>query len=591
MTDCAHRWLLAMLSSLVLPGLALAATPEIKTVFPPAAQRGVVNELKAVGVHFTGGVELLAPFAAEIRVQVHGDQVATFTIKPAVDTPPGPYPIRVRTPEGISNVRMLAVTDVPVVAAKEPNGQYRDGKIDLESAQRVQLPCAVSGHRLIRDIDLYRFHAKAGERLTFISESWRLGMSPEVFLRLLDERGRTLVHAHDTPTLQRDERIDFTMPRDGDYFLEVTAVEGGGRTNHYLVRLGAGDYAQSVFPLGGRRGQPLRLSVVNREGKAFTVDSRVPSDPWIDHWHLPLKDFPGSPPWQLAIGDYEEVTEDADRTGPQELRWPVTVNGRIARAGEEDLYRIAVKPGAHVRVQVEAYHLGSRLDGYLMVYDPKGKKLLAKNDDQIGRGLPDPGVTCEVPANVDEVFVALRDVRGEGGPDYGYRLTIERGGPDFILYLGNRYFKRENEGWYHQDPWDALSLRPGQEAKLRLAVTRVAQEDDPHYMGPLQGYTGPITIKAENVPPGVTVKPLVIPAGQKTGELVVLASESAPRQPFELVVIGEGTRADGSVIRRIAERRLYLSAPALTNLPWNLRVRKVTCVIATPKPTTSAAKP
>src|SRR5262249_54677818 len=151
----------------------------------------------------------------------------------------------------------------------------------------------------------------AGERLTFVSENWRTGLSPMLFLRLLDGDGRTLATANDTPTLLRDARIDCTAPRDGDYFLELTALEGGGRTMHYLVRMGAFDYARSVFPLGGRRGQPLRLSVVNRDGRVSAVETRVPSDPWADHWRLPLNDFPGSPPWQLAVGDHPEVTEDA----------------------------------------------------------------------------------------------------------------------------------------------------------------------------------------------------------------------------------------------------------------------------------------
>jgi hypothetical protein len=580
---------LAALLAALLAGVASAAPPELKTLFPPAVRRGVVSEIRLYGSEFAAGAELLTPFAGEVRLAVHSKEAATLTIKPDAVTRAGVYPVRVRTPEGVTNLRMLAVTEVAVVPVREPNGRYVDGKLDLGSAQRVQLPCAVCGHRLIREVDAYRFTARAGERVTIVSESWRMGLTPDLVLRLRDDRGRTLAYAHDTPTLQRDERIDCTIPRDGDYFLEITATEGGGRTNHYLVRMGAFDYARSVFPLGGRRGEPLRLSVVNRDGKTSTIDTRVPADPWHDHWQLPLPGLPGSLPWRLAIGDWPEVTEDADRTAPQAITWPATVNGRIARPGEEDLYRIAVKPGEHVRVQVEAYHLGSRLDGYLLVYDPKGKKLLAQNDDQGYRGLPDPGLTFETPAGVTEVVIALRDTREQGGHEYGYRLTIERGGPDFFLWLGNRQSPTNDmEGWLWQDTWDTLNLPVGQETKLRLTVRRSAKENDQHYNGPIQGYTGPIAIKAENVPPGVTVKPLLIPAGQTQGELVVVAGESAPARPFELVIVGEGKRPDGSTIRRIAERRLFLSDPAVTNMPWNARVNRLTCVTtrraATAKP-------
>src|SRR5262249_18370221 len=158
-----------------------------------------------------------------------------------------------------------------------------------------------------------------------------------------------------------------------DYFLEITSTPGGGRTNHYLVQMAPFDYARSVFPLGGRRGETIRLSVVNRDGKTSEVEARAPADPGIDPLPPPLQDCPGSLPWQPAIGDLPEMTEDEDRTGPQQVAWPVTINGRIAKPGEEDLYRIAVKPGQHVRVLVSAYHHGSCLDGYLLVYDPKGQ--------------------------------------------------------------------------------------------------------------------------------------------------------------------------------------------------------------------------
>lgn len=582
--NVARMWL-AGIAVTLLPGVLLSAPPELSEIVPPAAQRGVESNLQFVGVGVKEA-ELLLPFAAEVR----GGGSATFTVKPAPDTPPGVYPVRLRTPEGITNLRLLNITDAPVVRAREPNGRYKNGRLDLDQAQRIEVPCVVAGGRLVRDLDAYRFTVKAGERLVFVTETWRGGLTPDPVLRLRDARGRTLTYAHDTPGLQRDERIDYTFAEAGDYILEVQSTGGGGWNNHYLVKIGAYDYARAVFPLGGRRGDSVKFNVVHRDGKTSTVEARVPTDPHFDQWRLPLKDCPASLPWTLTSGDLPELTEDADRTGPQQITWPVTVNGRIAKPDEEDLYQIAVQPGQHIRVLVEAYHLGSRLDGYLMVYDPKGKKLLAKNDDQGYRGNPDPGLTFEVPTGVEQVVISLRDVLGQGGIEHGYRLTVERGGPDFFLRLGRKPSKLENVGWYKRDCSDRLSLPPGQEAKLVLSVRRNNKQDDPHYAGPLEGFTGPIRVQALNLPPGVAVKPLVI-AGDKTeGELIFTASDEAPRQPFEIVVVGEGERPDGSVIRRIAERRLYLSDAAITNLPWNWRVTKVACLVARPTPP-AAAKP
>jgi hypothetical protein len=80
----------------------------------------------------------------------------------------------------------------------------------------------------------------------------------------------------------------------------------------------------------------------------------------------------------------------------------------------------------------------------------------------------------------------------------------------------------------------------------------------------------------------VTITPTVIAAGQVAGELICIASADAPASPFEIVIVGEGTRPDGSVIRRIAERKLYIADPQMISLAWNWRVTKLACVALRP---------
>jgi hypothetical protein len=114
---------------------------------------------------------------------------------------------------------------------------------------------------------------------------------------------------------------------------------------------------------------------------------------------------------------------------------------------------------------------------------------------------------------------------------------------------------------------------------LPLTVRRNTKQA-PHYNGPIRDYDGPVKLEVVGLPRGVTVKPAVIGAGDTSGELVFTAGAEAPRQPFEIAIIGEGKRDDGTVLRRIAERRLYLAEPASAHLPWNWRSRKVVCVVA-----------
>ncbi|MCE9533159.1 MAG: hypothetical protein K8T89_18835, partial [Planctomycetes bacterium] len=493
--------------------------PRLTEFTPPVLQRGVESELRVYGFDFGKDAELILPFKAEIRGGGNSDQAATFNIKPAADVPLGVYPVRVRTSDGITNLRLLNLVDVPVVRVKEPNGRYRVGKLDLELVQPIPIPCVIAGQRLERDIDAFRFRVQSGQRLTLVTETWRNGLTPDPLLCLRDGLGRSITYAHDTPTLQRDERLDHTFAKEGDHILEMRSTGGSGWNNHYLAKIGDFDYARSIFPLGGRRGENVAFTITNRDGKASVINARVPADPYSDHWRLPLPDHPGSLPWSLAAGDLPEILEDEKRSEPQKLAWPITVNGRVAKADEEDLYRIAVEPGQRIRVRAEAYHFGSTLDGYLMIYDPIGKKLLAKHDDEVYRGLPDPAIDLEVPAGVREVIVALRDTMNRGGPEYSYRLTVERGGADFLLWMGGKQqpTNEENVGWHRADRSDTLNLTPGQEAKLKLSVRRV-KADDPHYAGPVQGYAGVIHVKAVNVPPGVT-RWLEVPARRRAPAL------------------------------------------------------------------------
>lgn len=596
MTGALQKLSVGMMCAFAAAAPARSAPPLLSGIDPPAAQRGQEAQLRLVGTGLADTIAVVLPFKAETRVTGRSAAQVSCLVKPDPDTPPGVYPVRVHTAEGISNLRLLFVTDVPVVRVKEQdldkaNSRYKNGRLDFDQVQHINYPVVVAGGR--REL-AYRFTASSGQRLVFETLNWRAGLTPEPMLRLWNSQGRRLAEQHDTPGLHMDERLDFTFPAAGDYFVELQDFRVAGWNNHTLLKIGPANYARAVFPLGGRRGEKLRLQIVDSDGKSSSLEARVPDDPWIDHWYLPLKEHPGSLPWRLACGDRPEVMEEESRSEPQRLAWPTTVNGRIRQPDEEDLYRLAVEPGQHVRVQVEAYFLGSPLDGHLMVYDPIGQKLLAKNDDQVGRGNPDPGLTFEVPKGVREVIVSLRDISGSGGVEYGYRLTVERGGPDFFLWLGmaqNAHFiNEEGKGYFRQDANDTLNLPIGGEAKLRISAMRTPKEDDPYYKGPLQGYQGAIHLKALNLPPGVTIAPAIIAAGQKQVEMVCRASSEAPRTPFEIVIVGEATREDGSVIRRVAERKLFTSHPQFIASAWNWRAQKLACVTTAKTPSIPIAK-
>jgi hypothetical protein len=562
--------------------------PDLDLVTPPHFTRGKTTLVRCAGRNFGTAAKLLLPFPAEVREASSADNIATFSVTPTATAPLGSHPVRIIAAGGVSNLRLVALSDLPVVMEQEPNDTF-------ESAQKLAVPTVVTGplNHPARDIETFRFTATAGERLTIMTQTRSLGLSPDLRISLYDSHRKQLASAEGTPGLLEDERIDFTFPASGEYFIKLhdADYENIGWTNDYTLVVARMNYVRSVYPLGGRRGEPLSIALIDRDGKKSVVETKVPAEPNASDWKLALDSYPGSLPWPMASGEHREVFEDrlsavmldAGEVSENERStdWPITVNGRIAVPDEQDAFRIIVKPGQKIRAMVDAFYRCSSLDGHLLVYDPLGKKLIAENNDMHLRGNVDPGVTFEVPAGVTSIVVSLRDVFGRGGTEYPYRLTIEVGGPDFILSLGNESHRALNDKARLYDHADTLNLRPGVPTKLPVSVAR-AKEDAPYNFGPMAGFQGPITVRAIDAPPGITVEPVVIAAGKTSGELIATAAPGAPRGPFELTIVGEATRDDGSKIRHVAERRLFLCEPAFGNMKWNHVSRKVVGLVLEP---------
>src|SRR4051812_5421281 len=102
--------LLVGLLAIAMGASARADGPRINTVYPPALERGVANSIQIVGKELMTAADISVPFQAEIKKTSGGNvEVVTFSITPAINTPPGIYPLRVRTGEGISNLRLIEV--------------------------------------------------------------------------------------------------------------------------------------------------------------------------------------------------------------------------------------------------------------------------------------------------------------------------------------------------------------------------------------------------------------------------------------------------------------------------------------------------
>src|SRR5262249_13858530 len=138
----------------------------------------------------------------------------------------------------------------------------------------------------------------------------------------------------------------------------------------------------------------------------------LPKDGPADFRHQ----FPGANPARLDLDDLPEFREPA----PVAVALPAMLNGRVAAAGEADVWPVELKKDGNYVFELRARRLGSPLAGVLTLTDPAGKELARA--DAVAEGAADPVLRFRAPADgVYRLTVADR-FRSRGGPAFAYRL-------------------------------------------------------------------------------------------------------------------------------------------------------------------------
>ena len=117
------------------------------------------------------------------------------------------------------------------VREKEPNDSFA-------TANEVKLPAvidAVIGRE--RDVDLFQFTGKAGQKITAEILAAKLGSPADLNLTLYDSAKNVLAQCDDTPE-SSDPIVAFTLPRDGVYFLGIQeSSDLGGPQYGYRLQI------------------------------------------------------------------------------------------------------------------------------------------------------------------------------------------------------------------------------------------------------------------------------------------------------------------------------------------------------------------
>jgi hypothetical protein len=504
-------------------------------------QRGTTLTLTLTGNNLAEPTGLLLGFPARVTIPSTGNngknpgqlQVRMEVPREAVM---GFYPFRLATLQGMSNLRLFCVEDLPQVEENATNHS-------LAAAQLVPVPCVVVGRADPEATDYFKFTAAAGQRLSFEVLGRRLGNPFDPQLTLFDTRtGRELpaAYSNDAPGLQADARLTYTFKSAGDYAVAVRDVSyRGGDEFWYRLRIGDFPCATTTLPLAVRRGTrtAVRFAGPNVEGVA-AVEVTAPTDPDTAAVWVTPRGANGLCGWpvSLALSDLPETLEQEPNNEPASAnRVPVpgAVTGRFEAKGDVDHYVFALKKGRGYVIEAHTHEHGSPTEVYMVLRDARGAQLQATNPAAA------PRLEFTPPADGDYVL-AVEHLHSWGGPDEAYRITAEPREPGFDLVL----------------PTDRLNVAPGGTVALPVFLTRR------DYAGPIElevagapGVKGTATIGAGTAPPPT----------QPAATLTLSADANLPPGPRSFRVHGRAT-INGKPVLRVASVRAVVSRQ-LAGLP------------------------
>jgi len=483
-------------------------------------------------------------FAEDERTPAVGSQTelifAEVTIEP--DAKPGRREIRV-----VSNSLSFYVGQVPEVARKPMKTMQLPvlGREHLaqrkrppeEIVLRIPVPCTMNGQIAAGEVNRYRFSASEGQRLVITAKARDLipyvpdGVPGwfQAVLRLHDAKGNEVAYNDDFRS-NPDPLIYYEVPADGEYVLSINEALFRGRESFvYRITIGELPFVTSIFPLGGRVGEPVAIEMEGWNLEETTM-APPPQDATPGHYLLAAANGERLSNYvQFALDTLPECREQEpndEAATAQKVALPIIVNGRADRPGDWDVFEVEGKAGETIVAEVQARRLGSPFDSFVKVTNADGK-IIALNDDHYdaASGLntdhADSYLMIKLPAD-GKYFVHIGDTRRQAGKEYAYRLRISHPQPDFELRL--------------------IPSRIVMPSKGSASVTVFAIRRD--------GFAGPIALSFKDLPEGLESAGATLAANQEAVGLALKNSLTELEELVNVTVVGTAKTGDREIVRQ-----------------------------------------
>lgn len=561
-----------------LSARAQLPSAELHTVTPPVVKAGETTTLTLTGanledleaLHFSAPGLTASPVLlpeSEFRIFPARDGTR-FSLTVPADFPEGVVELRASGHFGITTSRPLTIVSANTTVQQDEGALHHS----RETAPGLAPGTTAWGRTDSNQVDWWKLSAKKGQRLLIHCRSEAIDSRADATLVLVDGSSVELEKNRDHSG--RDPFLDFTAPRDGDFWIGVSDfLYQGGTEYPYLLSVSEGPWIDALLPPAGEPGEVLEATLLGRNldggspGEGLTLDGKPletksvritvpenPDDPWFSEGRPMHALVPGfayrdgeSNSLKVGLTTAPVISVRNDSEIP-----PVTPPSEISAAfeapGDRDQFRFRAQPETTYWVEVIGDRLGGRIDPYLVVEkvtrNDEGIESLAnvRDDDDEGRTVGarfdaasrDGLVSFQADSETEYQVTVINQFDG-GSPLDQYRLSIREATPDFELVGVTERAFHDGRQAYPATPF----LRKGGTALLKVLVLRK------------DGFAGPISLQASGLPEGVTCPPVIARNGEDTVSLVFHASPEASPWAGSVQIHGKAQIGEKAVERSL----------------------------------------
>lgn len=518
-----------------------AAPPQLVQFNPLALAPGQTLEFKIQGQNLQDARRLWTSFSSRCEFIPVDDEPTNKgeLLLCRVTVPRGEQvgigAIRLATGQGVSNPVLVMLDDLPT-AVEMPENHAE------EKAQPLTLPIAVDGQCDAVQEDFFRFHATAGQRVSFEVVSQRLGSKLDPVLRLLSADGKEIVRLDDAEGSGGDCRLAHTFETEGDYFVALSDVRhAGGGEYRYRLRIGDFPLITAAYPAGGRSGAVMTFELTGREAKpTSTLNVALPetgNSPRLVSFSVPTAANAGSGWFQVETNSGSETLEQEPNDNiatatPAQV--PGALNGRLDKLGDQDYFKFSARKGQRVHGVAMTRELGSACDLYLSLHKADGSQIaLARQERQsiLDFDIPEDG----------EYFLRVEDLLVGGTVGHVYRIDISDTYSGFSLNAEQNQYTGPQGGTF--------------------VVKVIAQR---------RGHNGPIELAVEGLGEGVKLEGNTF-EGAETLLKITLPAEIPAGEIRHAKIVGKAKIGEQSVTVPINQRNpLTALFPNVLSLPTSL---------------------